>query len=150
RHTVPDGENPSVGHVAAEPVHVSATSHAPAVERQTVPEVLNAHAPVQHEPPVPFAPPWSHDSFVSTIELPQIGSGATDQPAVTWSSSRILPFSPSGYAVALEPPAPWKPIVAVWPSASRSSFRYFTLMTFEVSWISTWNAMPSADESGLG
>jgi hypothetical protein len=50
------------------------------------------------------------------MPLPQIGSGAADQPAVWRSSSSVFPFNTNGYAVALAPRA-LKPIVAVWPSA---------------------------------
>jgi len=96
RHTVADDWNASVGQAPAAPVQVSATSQMPADVRQVAPEARNAHADVQHDVEAPFEPPWSQDSFVSTIELPQIGSGATDQPAVTRSSSRILPLNVSG------------------------------------------------------
>ena len=71
------------------------------------------HVEVQHEVPAPFAPARSHASFVSTMLLPQIGNGASDQPESGRLSSRILPLNVSGVADA--PPALWKPIVAFWP-----------------------------------
>jgi hypothetical protein len=41
RHTVPPVVNTSFGHVAVEPVQVSAGSQMPAVARHTVPAVVN-------------------------------------------------------------------------------------------------------------
>ncbi|TMB55516.1 MAG: hypothetical protein E6J56_08270 [Deltaproteobacteria bacterium] len=44
----------------------------------------------------------------------------------------------SGYAAALEPPAPWKPIVALWPLAvAFVGFRYLTFSRFDFSWTCT-------------
>ena len=103
-----------------------------------VPFVLNVHVVVQHDPAVPLLAPSSHDSLVSRMPLPQMGSGDTDQPASGRLSSRILPLKVSGYAVADAPPAPWKPMVALCPLApALIVLRYFTFITLEVSWIST-------------
>src|SRR5437867_5928453 len=73
------------------------------------------------------------------MPLPQMGSGDTDQPASGRLSSRIMPLNVSGYAAAEAPPAPWKPMVALWPLAPPLIvLRYFTFITLEPSWISTW------------
>ena len=77
--------------------------------------------------------------MVSTAPLPHTGSGDTDQPLFGRLSSRILPLKVSGYAVAVAPPAPWKPIVAVCPLApALIVLRYLTSRTLERSWICTW------------
>ena len=168
RQTVLEDAKPLAGHVELVPVHVSATSHSPATARHTapalpagcwhtlleplqvsvvhglpssvhaVPFALNRQVVVQHDPAVPLLAPSSHDSLVSRMPLPQIGSGDTDQPDSGRLSSRILPLKVSGYAVADAPPAPWKPIVAACPlAAAFVGLRYFTFITLEVSWIST-------------
>ena len=99
---------------------------------------MNRQVVVQHDPAVPLLAPSSHDSLVSRMPLPQIGSGDTDQPDSGRLSSRILPLKVSGYAVADAPPAPWKPMVAACPLAPELIvLRYFTFITLEVSWIST-------------
>ena len=50
-HAVPDAFLASAGHVAAEPVHVSARSHSPAAARQTVAEERKVQVAEQHAPP---------------------------------------------------------------------------------------------------
>ncbi len=63
---------------------------------------------------------------------------STDQPSSGRSSSSTFPLQVSGRAVPEVPPAPWKPIVAVWPLApALIGSRYLTLITFERSWIWT-------------
>jgi hypothetical protein len=47
---VPDDANASAGHVALDPEQVSATSHAPAAERQTVPAGAKPPPQVDEEP----------------------------------------------------------------------------------------------------
>ena len=68
-----------------------------------------------------------------------LGRGCTEKPSVSCRlSSRIFPLNTSGYAAALAPPAPWKPIVALWPLALPFvGFRYLTFSRFEPSWICT-------------
>jgi len=63
-----------------DPVHTSATSHAPAEGRHTVPAGMNVQFELQHEPLAPLAAPSSHCSPESRAPLPQ-GSSISNAPA---------------------------------------------------------------------
>src|SRR5205823_4125042 len=138
RHVVPAESLVSFGQTVLEPVQLSAASHAPAAERQTV--VAKVQLAVQHEPAAPLDAPRSHCSLNGvpdcTMPSPQYRSGLTDQPAFGRLSSRIFPLNVSGYAVADAPPAPWKPMVALCPFAPLLIvLRYCTFISFDRSWI---------------
>ena len=65
RHTVLGGRKVSAGQVPLPPVQVSAWSQTPATPRHSVPLLLNVQLLVQHDPAVPFSPPWSHCSLLA-------------------------------------------------------------------------------------
>jgi hypothetical protein len=71
---VPAALTASAGHVALEPVQLSARSHSLAAARHTVPLGTKRHEAEQHEPAVPFDTPWSQSSPASTVPLPQFES----------------------------------------------------------------------------
>ena len=82
---IPEGEPPQAvpgvlaasvaGHVAPEPVHVSATSHAPTDGRHSYVLGRNVQLAVQHAPP-------SHCSPVSTVPLPHTAVTTLQSSAV--------------------------------------------------------------------
>src|SRR6266404_4540147 len=71
---VPAALTASAGHVALEPVQLSATSQSFAAARQTVVLGTKRQEAEQQEPAVPFDAPWSQSSPASTMPLPQFAS----------------------------------------------------------------------------
>ena len=73
RHTTVLAANPSFGHVALPPLHVSMTSQDPAELRQVVPDAVKWQFVSQQLPKTPFALPTSHCSptLLSIAPLPQ-------------------------------------------------------------------------------
>jgi hypothetical protein len=70
RQTVLLEAKASVGHVALEPVQVSATSHTPATAaRQVVPLATKRQVDEQHDPAAPFWAPRSHCSALPSVPL---------------------------------------------------------------------------------
>src|SRR5262249_42952597 len=118
--------------------------------RHVAPPARKPHVAVQHDVDAPFAPPWSHASLPSgsLMPLPQIGSGAIDQPESLMLSSSTFALQLIGFTVAaLAPPAPWKPIVAVWPSARSCASRYLIEIALDPSWMRMWtwtSSLPSS------
>jgi len=56
-------------------------------------------------------------AMIACSDIAPDAFGCTDHDSSDWLSSMTLPLQVIGYAAALEPPAPWKPIVAAWPFA---------------------------------
>src|SRR5205823_5184552 len=111
----------SAGQLGPLPGQFSGRSHSPAATRQTVLEEAKPSA-----------------GQVALAPLPHTGSGDTDQPLFGRLSSRILPLKVSGYPVPDDPPALWKPMVALCPLAlALIVLRYLTSSTLERSWICT-------------
>ncbi len=71
---VPAALTASAGHVALEPVQLSARSHSFAAARQTVVLGAKRHEAEQQEPAVPFDAPWSQSSPSCTMPSPQFTS----------------------------------------------------------------------------
>ena len=76
-----------------------------AVARHVLPPARKAHVLVQHDVAAPLAPARSHCSRGSTMPLPQIWSGATDQPVSERLSSMTRALQPIGFVAAAPPPA---------------------------------------------
>ena len=56
------------------------------------------------------------NAVIACSEYAPFAFGWTEKPSRSGSlSSKILPLQVSGWLAADAPPAPWKPIVAVWP-----------------------------------
>ena len=83
RHTVPVPAIASAGHCALDPLHVSATSHAPAAARQTAVTGRKRQALSQQGPP-------SQSSPVSTTLLPQLAPAIPDKPDTTTGVVRVV------------------------------------------------------------
>jgi hypothetical protein len=86
--------NASAGQAALLPVHVSATSQAPAAARHIVPAAANVQLAAQHEPAAPLLAPRSQSSPASTTPLPHAAVSAACARA-TGDGARSLPHAAS-------------------------------------------------------
>jgi hypothetical protein len=78
------------------------------------------------------------NSWSACSETSFVACACAAQPSTGRLSSRILPLKVSGYGIADPPPAPWNPMVALWPLAfALSVLRYLTLIRPDPSWTCT-------------